>query len=175
MSKFFYHQILADRFVLNLKEWKNSRRHFFYWYLINGHQVIKSLPGTRARIPIWILPMQGVPHLHPIIFPLVPCSFLGGTPMTGPMSLPGGFPRLWWGNPPARLRSGTPHQVRMGYLQPGLDGVPPAQDWGTPPPPAPEQITLEQVMTQAVRLLQFPAGRLSCLVLLFSCIFTSEL
>ena len=46
MSKFFYHQILADRFVLNLKKWKNSRCHFSYWYSIIGHQVIRLLPGT---------------------------------------------------------------------------------------------------------------------------------
>ena len=41
MYKFFYYQILADRFVLNLKRWKNSRCHFPYWYSIIGHEVIK--------------------------------------------------------------------------------------------------------------------------------------
>ena len=40
MSKFFYYQILANRFILNLKKWKNSRCHFSFWYSIIGHEVI---------------------------------------------------------------------------------------------------------------------------------------
>ena len=86
----------------------------------------------------------------------------GGTPVTGPRSLPGwGLPR-WgevpqscprgtpghgipsvrpgWGSSPGQ-DWGTPGQVRMEHPLPGQDGVPPSQvrmgyspvqDWGTP-------------------------------------------
>ena len=40
MSKFFYHQILADRFVLNLKKWKTQGAIFSIDNLL---LVIKSL------------------------------------------------------------------------------------------------------------------------------------
>ena len=60
IPKFFYYQILTDRFVLNLKSEKNWRCHFSFWYSIIGliwsHKI---LPGTLVRIPIWILPVVG--------------------------------------------------------------------------------------------------------------------
>ena len=51
MSKFFYYQILADRFVLNLKKWKNSRYHFSYWYSIIGHEVIRFCQAPWSASP----------------------------------------------------------------------------------------------------------------------------
>ena len=57
----------------------------------------------------------GGSHLHPIILP-GPMSFLGGTPVTGPRSLPRGgtpVPVLARGYP---MMMAYPHsQVRMGY------------------------------------------------------------
>ena len=70
----------------------------------------------------------------------------GGTPVTGPRSLPGGeYPTsrsqtggggVWDGIPPSQVRMGVPlardrvplDQVAMGY-------PPPGQGWGTVPPP----------------------------------------
>ena len=52
----------------------------------------------------------GVPHLHPIIFPLVPCPFQGGTPVTGPRSGLGGYPPARDGvypPPPDRTADGS--------------------------------------------------------------------
>ena len=42
MTKFGNYKILADRFVLNLKMWKNSRCHFSYWYSSVGHEVRRN-------------------------------------------------------------------------------------------------------------------------------------
>ena len=56
---------------------------------------------------------EGVPHLHPIILPLVHV-------------LSGGYPSDWYQVP----SGGTP-----GWDNPlARDGVPPGQGWGTPPP-----------------------------------------
>ena len=41
-AKTFNYQILADRFVLNLKKWKNSRCHLSYWYSTVGHDVRRN-------------------------------------------------------------------------------------------------------------------------------------
>ena len=102
----------------------------------------------------------GLPHLHPII--LLPCCmpFLGGgvgTPSpshntsTGPMPFLGGTPVPGRGRVPQSC-SGVPTMgypsVRSGWGTPWL---------GQPPLPPPGQ-----VMQRAVRLLRFPAGRLSC-------------
>ena len=57
MTNFLNYQILADRFVLNLKKWINPRCHFSYWYSIVGHEVMRLLPGTMVHIPNWIVPM----------------------------------------------------------------------------------------------------------------------
>ena len=48
MTNFFNYQILADRFVLNWKMWKNSRYHFSCWYSTVGHEVMRLLLGTRS-------------------------------------------------------------------------------------------------------------------------------
>ena len=79
---------------------------------------------------------------------------LGGE---GRTSVPGrGYPGM--GYPPARSGQGTPPgQDRVPPLQPGQDGVPPASRIGLPPPPP------GKVMPQAVCLLRFTAGGLSCL------------
>ena len=91
--------------------------------------------------------LQGrVPHLHPIVLPLVPCPSWEGTPVTGSRSLLGGtpvpgrrYPSSGQGVPKDRV---PPGQVRLGYPPartrvspwPGQDGVPPdpGQD-GVPP------------------------------------------
>ena len=59
----------------------------------------------------------GLPHLHPIILPLVPCPFQGGYPIPGQ----GGTPS--WNTP-------RPDLAGEGA---GM-GVPPSQGWVTPPP-----------------------------------------
>ena len=53
--------------------------------------------------------------------------------------------------------------TRWGTPHPGQGRVPPLArtGWGTAPPP-PGQAMLGQVMTWTLRLLQFPAGGLSC-------------
>ena len=74
-----------------------------------------------------------VPHLRPIILPLVPCPFWGVPPSpshntsTGPMSFPGGYL-----NDSSKVPSqgGTPVPER-GF-PPASDGVPPSQGRGTP-------------------------------------------
>ena len=63
----------------------------------------------------------GVPYLHPIILPLDPCPFWGGTPVTGPRSLPRGVPQH--GIPPSQVRMGVPQDrvspwPGMGYTAP---------------------------------------------------------
>ena len=79
-------------------------------------------------------------------------SFLGGTPVTHPRSLPRGYPRTgcstpWPGQdglPSGQDRGGTP--TRTGWVPswPGQNGVPPQEQdvyplartgWGTPPTP----------------------------------------
>ena len=57
MTIFLNYQILVNRFVLNLKMWKNSRCHFSYWYSTIGCEVIRLLPGIMVSIAIWILPV----------------------------------------------------------------------------------------------------------------------
>ena len=54
MSKFFDYQILADRFVWNLKKWKKlmvpfSLLMFYYWSW--GH---RTFPGSSVHIPYWL-------------------------------------------------------------------------------------------------------------------------
>ena len=57
MSKIFYCQMLADRFVLNLKKWKKLKVPFLFLIFYNLSWGHKILPGTLVRIPIWILPV----------------------------------------------------------------------------------------------------------------------
>ena len=88
----------------------------------------------------------GVPHFHPIILPLVPCSlqglvpqwlvpghFLGGT--QSQMGQNGGYPKTGTPQPgtgyPPGQGWGTP-QPGMAYPLP-MDGAPPSQGWGTFP------------------------------------------
>ena len=75
----------------------------------------------------------GLPHLHPIIFPLVPCPFWRDTPVTGPrwseylsprwgevpQSQAGEVPpfRPGWGTRPAR--TGVPFPPETGYAWTG--------------------------------------------------------
>ena len=69
----------------------------------------------------------GLPHLHPIILPLVPCPFWRGTPATGPRPFPGGTPVLGrMGYPPGQVRMGY-HPAKTGWDTPSQDGVPPAR------------------------------------------------
>ena len=64
-----------------------------------------------------------VPHLHPIIPPLVPYPFGGGTPVIGPRSLMGGTP----------VPDGASPGQEWGTPWPGM-GYPHGQEWGTPQP-----------------------------------------
>ena len=66
--------------------------------------------------------MGGVPHLHSIILPLVPCPFWGQSSDWSQVPSQGySSPRQ--GVPHPGMRMGCPpNQVRMGY---------PGQDWGT--------------------------------------------
>ena len=50
VTKFLNYQILAGRFVLNLRKWKNARCHFPVDILL--------LPGTRVNILYWIRPVH---------------------------------------------------------------------------------------------------------------------
>ena len=87
----------------------------------------------------------GVPHLHPIILPLVPCPFLGALQGLVPGPFPGEVPnsqarstpvlaggtlswvRSGWRIPLASSRWGIPSQFRMRYPLARLG-------WGTPHP-----------------------------------------
>ena len=96
---------------------------------------------------------RGVPHLHPIIPPLVPCPFWG-VPSDWSQVPSGGYASPMWGRGTPVQDGGYPGQVRMRY--------PLARSgWGTPPPK--KQVTLGHVMPFAARLLRFPAGELPCL------------
>ena len=88
--------------------------------------------------------LKGVPHLHPIILPLVPSPFQGGTPVTGHRSFLGSYPSPRWGCPSPRQgvpspRQGVP-QSQVGVHQDGIPlsqvrmGYPPLirTGWGTP-------------------------------------------
>ena len=85
----------------------------------------------------------GLPHLHPIILPLVPSPFWGypsdwsqvpswGYPSDWSQVPSEGYPgQVQMGDTQARSRQGGYHsQVWMGGI-PARDGVPPIQGWGT--------------------------------------------
>ena len=159
MSKFFYDQISADRFVLNLKKWKNSRCHFYHPHLKDGEGTVFT--GVCLSTSEEYLSPSHNTSTGPMSFP-------GGTPSPSHntsidlMSFPRGFPSDWSrvltqlkvGYPSPRQgvtpEQGTSSQVRMGYptsrlgipsqnmmgYTPGQDGVeyPSARSgWGTPP------------------------------------------
>ena len=75
----------------------------------------------------------GVPHLHPIMLPLVPCPFPGSTPLWGTLPKPGqdevppGQVRMRY--PPVQVRMGYPPLARSGWATPwpGEEEVPPGQ------------------------------------------------
>ena len=87
-------------------------------------------------------------HIHPIILPLFPYPFYGGTPV-----LAGGYPNVRQGVPQSQA-GGTsvlgypPARTALGYI------AWPGHDWGTPPPP--KDRTAEEVLAtrRAVCLLR---------------------
>ena len=102
-------------------------------------------------------------------------SFLGGTPVSSPRSLPRGYPSLWshvlsegtpvigqgslWESPPPLAGTGVPNtQLGLWYLLAGT-GVP-AWDWGTFPS---DRRSHGQGTLRSVHLLRFHAGGFSCL------------
>ena len=123
----------------------------------------------------------GLPHLHPIILPLVICPFWGypsdwfQVPSRGTQVLAGGSQVLaggthsWmppvrsgWGIPPARTGV-PPGQVRMGYPHPARSG------WGTPQPglgspPPRDRLCLDRLCHGQYTSCGFPQKY--CLVLL---------
>ena len=94
----------------------------------------------------------GMPHLHPVIFPVVPCPFWGSTPSpshntsTGPRSFPpllargvlSSSPRQWAGRVPSSQNwMGLPHtRIGWGYhpVRTGWGIVPARSGWGYPWP-----------------------------------------
>ena len=85
----------------------------------------------------------GIPHLHHIILPLVPCRFQQGDAPSTPHNISTGQMSFLWVTPvtgPRSLRGGTliPGQgvvpqapLRVPQSQ---AGVPPGQGWGAPQP-----------------------------------------
>ena len=100
-----------------------------------GQSNLTGLPPTyevRRNVMFSLCPPSGggVPHLH-LILPLVPCPFLGCTPVTDPRSgRGGGIP--WWGYPLAR--DWVPPPPASSGWSVLHDRVPLARD-GVPPPP----------------------------------------
>ena len=82
---------------------------------------------------------RGIPNLHPIILQPVPCPFQGGTPVTGPRSLPGGggtqarsrWGRVPWPGPDVGVRWPGPDGEYWGQVQTG--GTPATSRWGQYP------------------------------------------
>ena len=80
----------------------------------------------------------GVPHLHPIILPLVTCPFWGGLPhwlvpgpfwgYPSPRQVEMGYPPVRDGYPPGQVRMREYPKIKMGYP------LPVCQGWGTAPP-----------------------------------------
>ena len=133
--------------------------HFLY-LLCTGSWLILLPPAYVVRCEVMFSQVSvcttfgagGLPHLHPIILPLVPCPFRGV-----PHSQAGDT--LAQGYPPARSGQGyLPARSEIGYPPPARTGV----------PPPPQQVTLGQVTPRAVSLLRFLAGGLSCLKWVFA-------
>ena len=102
---------------------------------------LEGYPSDRSQVPSW-----GYPSPR--------CGYSSGgypNPSQGvPQSLVE-VPQSWPGCSPGWV---PPAPARSGW------GTPLARsEWGPPPP---GQVTLEQVMPRAVRLLRFSAGGLSC-------------
>ena len=121
---------------------------------------VRRTTGDYVFTGVCLLTPEGVPHLHPIILPLVPFPFLG-VPHLHTIILP--LVPLSGGTPVIGPRSG---QGVPQWLVPGQDGGGGTPRWGTPIlewiSPAPQKVMLGQVILRAVRLLRFPAGGPSC-------------
>ena len=111
----------------------------------------------------------GVPHLHPIILPLVPGLFWGwGYPSHQRMGYPPPLIQERMGYAQFTRGWGTPHLGEDGVPHLGHDRMrPPSQDrtgWGTPPPPTLGQVMLRTGYDAGGMLLAVSAGVLSCLM-----------
>ena len=138
--------------------WLHKMIFFWLWQMIpnrrsSGHLLItarvRSTTGGYVFTGVCLFKGVGYPGLWSQVpsQPLVPGPFWGATPISGPRSLLEGTPDLAGGHP--RPKWGTPW--------PGL-GYPPQWGLGCPPP------RQGQVKPRAYRLLWFPAGGLSCLI-----------
>ena len=99
---------------------------------------VRHTTGDYVFIGVCLL-TGGLPHLHPIILPLLPCPFQR-VPNLHLIILPL-VPCPFWGVTQDRLGL-PPSRVRMGYLLLGRTGVPtwPGQD-GVPPWPGQDEVT----------------------------------
>ena len=110
------------------------RREVIFSVCLSVHTQVQG-GGEPISIPEyfhWSDVLSGVEilHLHPIIFPLVPCPFWGYTSdwsqMGVPQSQTGNTPS--WGTPSLPGQDGVPlARSRWGTPQPGQNGVPPSQ------------------------------------------------
>ena len=127
---------------------------------IENHVFIARVRSTTrgyvfTGVSLLTLGWGGVYHLHLIILPTTAfMSFLMGSSVTGPKSLPGGYTPVLEHNPHPAQDSVTTHPSQ------NRTGVPRRTGTGVPPPPG--KIMLGHVAPQMVCLLQFPAGGLSC-------------
>ena len=139
---------------------KDGEDHVFSLFTTGGGGGGGGLPPVRFPVPS---PDSGPRSFLGVPQSLVPCPFWGGgTPVSVPMSYPGGgvpqsCHRACWGS---TSRTGVPPSQDWGINPPpsGMTGIPPART-GVPPPS-----NLGQVMPRAVRLVRFPAGGLSRLM-----------
>ena len=113
---------------------KLKEQHFMYFnyrpaYKVRRQVIFSACLSVQTR-------GEGLPHLHPIIFPLVPCPFWGthlhpiilplvicpfwrDTPVTGPRRSEYLSPR--WGRYPSPRQGRFPHSGQDGVpAQPGL-------------------------------------------------------
>ena len=108
------------------------------WILSWGHNRYRPDPKDGGRLCFHrrLSVNRGVPHLHPVILPLVPRPFPGvphpGQDWGGGGSSPHSRTGMGYAHPG---QDGVPpSQVRMGYSQPDQDGVTPGQvRMGYPP------------------------------------------
>ena len=111
------------------------KRHIFPFWMLHCSCISNSDTTTIVRFKFMKLLIffttTTSKHLHPIMLPLVPCSFWGVPQWLVPSPFLGGHPSPRWGYPNSRqgdTPGGVPtSQVRMGY---------PLARTGVPPPPA---------------------------------------
>ena len=151
----------SDNLYLLRRSFSHGRYAIFH---ISGLEIYIStsslLPRGYVFTGVCLSGWRGCTHLHPIIFPLLPCSFwegthlhliilLGGTPVTGTQVSSRGDTPVQVGVPPSpggtQLPGGYPSSrgvpwpglgyplARTGWGTPGQDrmGYSPGQDWGT--------------------------------------------